>query len=104
MTASTTQRGDDSSNQEKHYVYIVQCADSSLYTGYTRNVERRVATHNAGKGSRYTRAHLPVKLLASWSFEGKGEALRAEYAIKQLPRAQKLHLAENATKQPIFPY
>src|SRR6266700_3183230 len=100
MTESNMQQGDERTNQEKHYVYIVQCADGSLYTGYARNVELRVATHNAGKGSRYTRAHLPVTLLASWSFERKNEALKAEYAIKQLSRVQKLRLIENATKPP----
>jgi putative endonuclease len=84
-------------NQAKHYVYIVRCADGSLYTGYARNVVLRVATHNAGKGSKYTRARLPVTLLASWEFERKSAALRAEYAIKHLPRAQKLRLIEGAT-------
>jgi putative endonuclease len=103
MTRSNTQR-EDESDQGKYYVYIVRCADGSLYTGYARNVELRVATHNAGKGSRYTRARLPVTLLASWSFEGKSEALRAEYAIKQLPRAQKLRLIEGMTELPIFPH
>jgi putative endonuclease len=73
-----------------HYVYVVQCADGTLYTGYTTNVERRIATHNAGKGGSYTRAHRPVVLLIAWPFPGKGAALRAEYAFKRLSRAQKL--------------
>ena len=81
-----------SSEQQKHIVYMVQCIDGSLYTGYTTNVERRVAAHNAGKGARYTRSHRPVTLLASWSFSTKGEALRTERSIKRLPRVQKLHL------------
>ena len=80
---------DHMTGQEKHHVYIVRCVDGSLYTGYATNVEQRVAKHNAGKGGRYTRSHLPVTLLASWSFKSKGEALRAEYAIKRLPREQK---------------
>lgn len=103
MTTCNIQQGNEPTDQGKHYVYIVRCADGSLYTGYARNVESRIATHNAGKGSRYTRAHRPVTLLVSWSFERKGEALRAEYAIKQLSRTQKLRLIENATKSPIFP-
>ena len=78
--------------QERHSVYIVRCVDGSLYTGYAKNVEQRVATHNAGKGGRYTRSHLPVTLLATWSFNSKGEALRAEHAIKRLPREQKWRL------------
>ena len=77
---------------QMHMVYIVQCSDGSLYTGYTIDVHRRVALHNAGKGARYTRAHRPVTLLVSWPFLTKGEALRAERAIKRLSRVQKLRL------------
>ncbi|MDQ2905136.1 MAG: GIY-YIG nuclease family protein [Chloroflexota bacterium] len=79
-----------------HFVYIVQCSNGAFYTGYTTNREKRIAAHNAGKGAKYTRAHLPVTLLACWSFPTKGEALRAEHAIKQLSRAQKKSLAERA--------
>ncbi|PSB28322.1 GIY-YIG nuclease family protein [Stenomitos frigidus] len=79
---------------EQHHVYIALCADGSLYTGYSKNVEQRLKTHNKGKGGRYTRAHRPLKLLASWSLQTKTEALRVEYAIKQLTRQQKLALAE----------
>lgn len=78
--------------QKRHSVYIVRCVDGSLYTGYTNNVEQRVATHNAGKGGRYTRSHLPVTLMVSWSFKSKNEALRAEHTIKRLPREQKWQL------------
>lgn len=84
----------EQSVQQTHFVYIVQCANGSLYTGYTTHVQKRVAVHNAGKGARYTRSHLPVILLASWSFPTKGDALRAERAIKRLPRAQKLSLID----------
>ena len=83
-----------SASQPAHFVYILQCANGTLYTGYTTNVQRRVSAHNAGKGARYTRAHLPVQLLASWSFLTKNEALRTEYAIKQLSRSQKQRLIE----------
>jgi putative endonuclease len=75
---------------EHHYVYIVQCTNGSLYTGYSKNIVQRIAVHNAGKGGRYTRAHRPVELLAYCQFATKSEALRAEYTIKQLPRHQKL--------------
>jgi putative endonuclease len=81
---------------QAYMVYIVQCADGSLYTGSTTNVQRRVAQHNAGKGARYTRSHRPVTLLVSWSFPTKGDALRAERMIKRLPRAQKLQLLDPA--------
>lgn len=80
-----------------HYVYMVRCNDHTLYTGYTTNVERRVAMHNAGKGARYTRARLPVVLMVSWQFASKGEALRTEYALKRCPRAQKLRLLADPT-------
>jgi len=81
---------------QTHFVYIVRCANGALYTGYSTDVEKRVATHNAGKGSRYTRSHLPVTLCASWSFQRKGDARRSERAIKRLSRARKVWLIEQA--------
>lgn len=80
-----------------YYVYVVQCADGTLYTGYTNNVERRIAVHNAGKGGNYTRTHRPVTLLIAWQFPTKSDALRAEYAFKHLPRTQKLQLIAAST-------
>ncbi len=81
---------------QAHYVYMVCCANGTLYTGYTINVERRIALHNAGKGGRYTRSHRPVSLVATWTFNSKGEALRTEREIKRLPRERKLAMAESA--------
>ncbi len=75
-----------------YYVYILRCKDKTLYTGSTNDIEKRLETHNAGKGAKYTRGRLPVKLLYKESFETKGEALKREIAIKLLPRAQKLSL------------
>ena len=86
---------DKLSTKEYHYVYIVQCANGAFYTGYTKNVERRIAAHNAGKGARYTRANRPVVLVAYCQFPSKSEALRMEYAIKQLPRHKKLPFIQN---------
>ena|SRR5437660_7990710 len=74
---------------QAHFVYIVQCRDGSLYTGYAQDVMQRIAVHNAGTGAKYTRGRGPVVLLACWSCESKREALRAEHAIKRLSRAQK---------------
>jgi putative endonuclease len=71
---------------------MARCANGSLYTGYSKNVDRRIAAHNEGRGGRYTRANRPVELLACWSFTTKTDALRAEYAIKQLSRQKKLAL------------
>ncbi len=87
-----------STTLKTYYVYVVQCADGTLYTGYTNNVERRVAVHNAGKGGGYTRTHRPVSLLIAWQFPTKSEALRAEYAFKHLSRTQKLQfIADSAS-------
>ncbi len=79
-----------------YYVYMVRCADGTLYTGYTTNVNRRVDMHNKGKGARYTRSRLPVVLLYQETFATKTEALRREYEVKQLTREQKEHLFVSA--------
>lgn len=71
------------------FVYIVRCADGSLYTGYAEDVERRIAAHNAGRGARYTSGRRPVRLVFSEACATRGEALRREYALKQLSRAGK---------------
>lgn len=79
-----------------HYVYLVQCADGTLYTGYAKDVQQRVAVHNTGKGARYTRSRLPVSLLAFWHFPTQSAALKREYQIKQLTRHQKLALTKSS--------
>ena len=73
----------------KAYMYVVECADGTLYTGYTTDVERRLKTHNAGKGAKYTRARLPVKLLYSEVFDSKPEAMSAEALFKRKSREKK---------------
>ena len=75
-----------------YYMYVLSCADDSLYAGYTTDVEQRVATHNAGKGAKYTARRLPVKLLAFATFDTKHAAMSAEYHFKRIPRAEKLSL------------
>ena len=74
------------------FVYILECRDGSLYTGWTSDLDRRVLVHNSGKGSKYTRARLPVKLVYFEHVEGKSEALKREFALKKLTRAKKLGL------------
>ena len=74
------------------YVYIAVCADGTLYTGWTTDPEKRIRTHNAGKGAKYTRSRRPVKLVYLEKFENKSDALRREYEIKRLSRVQKLLL------------
>ena len=76
-----------------HYVYILRCADDTLYTGYTTDPQRRVAEHNAGKGAKYTRGRTPVEQVHLETFDSQGAAMRREHAIKQFPRAKKEKLA-----------
>lgn len=73
------------------FVYVVRCADDSLYTGITKDVTRRVEEHNSSpKGARYTRARRPVTLERSWTFGSRSEAASAEWAFKKLSRRTKL--------------
>ncbi|MFC5558921.1 GIY-YIG nuclease family protein [Ureibacillus thermophilus] len=76
--------------KDKHYFYVLECADSSFYAGYTNDLERRVNQHNAGKGAKYTRAKRPVKCIYYEIYETKEEAMRAEYGFKQLKRSEKM--------------
>jgi putative endonuclease len=78
-----------------YYVYLLRCGDGSLYTGYTDDVERRLAVHQSGKGAKYTRSRLPVELVYSEELPDKSAALRREAAIKKLPREKKLALMES---------
>lgn len=80
------------------FVYIVRCADQTLYTGWALDVEARVKRHNAGRGAKYTRARRPVKLVYSEELATRLEALRRERAIKRYPRAKKLELVKKARK------
>lgn len=75
-----------------HYVYLLRCADDTLYTGYTNDLSRRLAAHNSGRGAKYTRFRRPVALVYWELWPDKSSALRREYALKQLPRAKKLKL------------
>ncbi len=74
------------------FVYIVRCADGSLYTGWAVDVDARLRVHNAGRGARYTRARRPVTLLYSEPAPDRAAAMRRERAVKRLSRAQKLAL------------
>ena len=79
-------------NEKKHYIYIIQCADGTLYTGWTTDLEGRMETHNSGAGAKYTRGRGPVRLLYSETFETKGEALKREIKIKKMDRDRKIKL------------
>jgi len=78
-----------SSRDAPHHVYVIECADGTLYTGYTTDVERRVAEHDAGEGAKYTRGRTPVTLRHVESFDSKSAAMSREHEIKSLTRAQK---------------
>ena len=78
----------------QYWVYMVRCADDTLYTGITGNLERRIKTHNSGKGAKYTRGRGPVVLVYQEACADKPEALRRELAIKQMSRREKLCLLE----------
>lgn len=87
------------SNQSKWTIYIVRCADESLYTGITNDLERRLREHNDSstnsKGAKYTRARQPVKLAYQEKAPDRASASRREYQIKQLSRTEKLKLCSN---------
>ena len=72
------------------YTYMVQCSGGTLYTGWTNDLKKRLEKHNAGKGARYTRGRLPVKLVYYEVFATKSEAMKREAQIKKLSRKQKL--------------
>ena len=78
------------------YTYIVRCRDGSLYTGWTVDLEERLQAHNAGFGAKYTRSRRPVSLVYYETYETKTEAMKREYAIKQLSRQEKLKLIDGA--------
>jgi putative endonuclease len=83
-----------------HFVYMVRCADGTLYTGYARDPERRTKTHNAGRGAKYTARRLPVSLVY-WELCGsRSAALKREYEMKRLTRREKEGLASTPLSSP----
>ena len=78
-----------------NYTYIVKCSDETYYTGWTNNLEKRIQTHNAGKGAKYTKVRRPVELVYYEEFATKEEAMQREYEIKQLKKCKKAELILN---------
>lgn len=72
-----------------NYTYILKCKDDSLYTGWTNDLKKRITSHNTGKGAKYTKARRPVELVYYEEFQTREEAMKREYAIKQLSRKEK---------------
>lgn len=83
------------------HIYVLECADGSLYTGIAIDVAARFQAHLAGKGARYTRAHKAVRLIASSPVGSRPDALRAELAIKRLPRSAKIEAVRKLENPPV---
>ena len=81
--------------EQNWYVYILQCADGTLYTGITNDLDRRLKAHNAGTASKYTRVRRPVAMAHQEETDSKGNALRRELQIKSMSRQQKMDLINN---------
>jgi putative endonuclease len=79
--------------ETSYYVYLLLCSDQSIYTGLTNDVSKRLESHNAGKGAKYTRARRPVTLLAVWTCQDRSEAAKLELKLKAMPRSKKIALA-----------
>ena len=82
-------------NDKTNYTYILQCADGTFYCGWTNNLEKRLAAHNAGTASKYTAPRRPVEIVYTEQFATKQEAMSREYHIKQLTRQQKIELIDH---------
>ena len=81
-----------------HYVYVLECADGTYYTGYTTDVERRVAEHDAGEGAKYTRGRTPVELVHVEEYDTRSAAMSREHGIKSLSRREKERLVDAPTR------
>lgn len=79
----------------KSYTYLLQCADHTLYCGWTNNLDKRIQAHNEGKGAKYTRGRRPVVLAYYEEFETKEEAMKREFAIKRMSRQEKMELIQS---------
>lgn len=75
-----------------NYTYIVECADGTLYCGWTNDLGKRLTAHNSGKGAKYTKSRLPVKLVYYETFATPNEAMSREYSIKKMTRSEKIKL------------
>ncbi|MDD5746484.1 MAG: GIY-YIG nuclease family protein [Candidatus Omnitrophica bacterium] len=92
-------RTENSGKSKSCFVYILQCSDGTYYTGYTPDLERRVARHNNGRGAKYTRGRVPVKLVYARKYASVPQALREERRIKGLTRGQKERLLVNRRRR-----
>ena len=84
-------RTKEQSNGSPWFLYALRCADDSIYTGVSTDLERRLTEHNRGQGARYTAGRRPVQLIGAWLFDDQSSAQRAEARFRRLPRREKLH-------------
>lgn len=82
-----------------NYTYMVRCRDGSLYTGWTNHLEERVRAHNEGNGAKYTKSRAPVRLVYYEEYDSKIDAMKREYAIKQLSKKEKEALVESFSQK-----
>ncbi|MBQ6947799.1 MAG: GIY-YIG nuclease family protein [Clostridia bacterium] len=80
--------------EQNNFAYMLRCGDGTFYCGWTTHLEERVATHNAGKGGKYTRSRLPVELVYFETFATREEAMSREWHLKRLSRAEKEQLLQ----------
>lgn len=80
--------------EKQDCVYILECSDGTLYTGWTNNIDKRFAAHQSGQGAKYTKVRLPVKLVYVENCEDKSSGMKREYEIKKMRREEKMHLVE----------
>ena len=88
--------------KDMNYTYILHCADGTLYCGWTNDLKKRLHAHNSGTGAKYTKSRRPVTLAYYEAFGTKQEAMKREYAIKQLPRKKKEELIAHGCNMDIF--
>ena len=88
---------------DMHFVYMVRCADGTLYTGYARDPERRTKVHNTGRGAKYTARRLPVSLVYWELCDSRSAALKREHEVKRLARTQKEVLAQRQPASTLSP-
>lgn len=79
-----------------NYIYIIECKDGTLYTGWTVNIEKRLEKHNSGTGAKYTKSRFPVTLRYLEEYSSKEEAMKREWQIKKLKRSKKLELCQSS--------
>lgn len=79
-------------DRDRHFVYVLRCGDGTFYTGYTTDVDRRVREHERGDGAKYTRGRGPLDVVHVEAYDDRSSAMRREYEVKQLTRAEKREL------------